>query len=83
MLYIHKPGRVIAELGCCNIGLSHRGKTHTILACASAAGYSLPPFMVYPRKTMTTKLQKGSFPGIVFQCSDSGWVTRELFIKWF
>ena len=83
---VHKPGRVIAELGRRNVWAvtsGERGKTHTVLACASASGYSLPPFMIYPRKKMAAKLQEGAFPGTIFQCSESGWVTGELFVKWF
>ena len=83
---VHKPSRVIAEYGRRNVWAvisAEKGKTHTVLACASAAGYSLPPFMIYPRKKMTARLREGSFPGTVFHCSDSGWVTGELFVKWF
>ena len=50
---IHKPGKVIAELGHRNvyaITSAERGKIHTIVSCVSPSGYTLPPMMVYPRK---------------------------------
>jgi hypothetical protein len=55
---VYKPGKVIAQLGRKNVysvSAAERGKTHTILACVSASGSSLPPMMVYPRKR---KLQR-------------------------
>ena len=53
---VHKPGRVLAELGRRNVNAvmsGERGKTHTVLSCVSAAGSFLPPMMVYPRKRAT------------------------------
>ena len=50
---VHKPGKVIAELGHRNvyaITSAERGKIHTIVSCVSPSGYTLPPMMVYPRK---------------------------------
>ena len=43
---VHKPGCVIAELGHRNIWAvtsAEKRKTHTILVCTSAAGYTLSP----------------------------------------
>ena len=50
---VHKPGKVIAQLGRRNvyaITSAERGKTHTVLSCVSASGCALPPMMVYSRK---------------------------------
>ena len=50
---LYKPGKVVAELGQQNVyavTAAERGKTHTILSCASASGYALPPMMVYPQR---------------------------------
>ena len=83
---VHKPGKVITELGRRNvwsITSAEKGKTHTILTCVSASGYALPPFMIYPRKRVTDNLKVGCFPGSVFHCSDNGWVICPLFIEWF
>ena len=83
---MHKPGRVVAELGRRNVWSvtsAEKGKTHTVLTCVSASGYALPPFMIYPRKRITEALKVGALPGTVFHCSDSGWITGELFVQWF
>ena len=43
----------------------------TILACASASGYALPPFVVFDRKTLNQELTKGEVPGTVYGLSAS------------
>ena len=48
---VHKPGKVITELGRKNvwsITSGEKGKTHTLICCLSAAAYMLSPFLVYP-----------------------------------
>jgi len=72
---VHKPGRVVTKLGKKNVwGVTsaEKGKTHTIVTCVSASGYSLPPTIIFPRKRMSEKLQQGTFPGTLFECSDNG-----------
>ena len=66
------------------ITLEDRGKTHTVLACLSASGQVLPPFMVYPRKqAVPKKIKEGAYPNTIFQVSDNGSITKELFFAWF
>ena len=83
---VHKPSKVIAELGCRNVyavTAAERGK-HTILSGVSASGYVLPPMMIYPRKKcVPDKLKEGAVPGTLFKSSESGWVNSELYIEWF
>ena len=71
---VHKPGKVLAELGRQNVYFitsAERGKTHTILACVSAAGNVLPPMMVYPRKKcVPDKFKEGCVPGTLFKTSE-------------
>ncbi len=84
---VHKPGKVIAELGRRNVYAvtsAERGKTHTVLSCVSASGYTLPPMMVYPRKkSVPEKFQEGAIPNTLFASSESGWMNTELFLQWF
>ena len=84
---VHKPGKVVAELGRRNvyaITSAERGKTHTVLSCVSASGYSLPPMMVYPRKkSIPESLKEGAIPHTFFANSDSGWMNSELYLLWF
>ena len=83
---VHKPGKVIAQLGRRNIHSitsAERGKTHTILSCVSATGYALPPTMVYPRKrAVPDKLKGDAFPNTLFCNSESGWVNADVFLGW-
>ena len=39
--------------------------------------------MIYPRKRMNEKLKQGAVPETLFECSDSGWINEELYVKWF
>ena len=83
---VHKPGKVIAQLGRHNvysITSAERGKTHTILSCVSASGYVLPPLMIYPRKkSVPDNLKVGAVPNTVFRNSDSGWINSDIYFKW-
>ena len=54
---VHKPGKVISELGrkyvyCVTSG--KKGRTRTIMCCVSASGVALPPLIVYPQKKKST-----------------------------
>ena len=84
---VYKPGKVVAMVGRKNvysIAAGERGKNHTILACVSASGVSLPPLMVFPRKqSVPDAMRVGATPGTVFMVTDSGWMTKEIFLQWF
>ena len=84
---VHKPGKVLAELGRRNVYAltsAERGRTHTILICVSASGFSIPPLMVYPRKQrVPDNMREGAIPGTIFEVSKSGWINQEIYMKWF
>ena len=84
---VHKPGKVIAELGRRNvysITSAEIGKTHKIIACVSKSGSVLPPMMVYLRKkSVPEKLKEGAVPSTLFTNSESGWPNYELYLEWF
>ena len=83
---VHKPGKVLAELGRRNVYAltsAERGKTHTILICISASGFSIPPLMVYPRKRVPDSMREGAIPDTMFEVSESGWINQEIYTKWF
>ena len=83
---VHKPSKVVAHIGRRNVPSltsADKGKTHTVLACVSANGQVLLPFMVHRRKRpVPEKMREGAYPNTIFQVSDNGWITNELFFEW-
>ena len=55
----------------------------TVLACCSAGGYAIPPFVIFDRKTLKPELAAGEVPGTMYGLSSSGWIDAELFDLWF
>jgi len=55
----------------------------TVLACVSAGGHSIPPFVIWNRKVLSRELASGEIPGTVYGLSDKGWIDQELFKLWF
>jgi hypothetical protein len=43
----------------------------------------MPPMMVFPRKRIDPQLMLNAAPGSWRVCSDSGWMTTEIFSGWF
>ena len=46
----------------------------TILACASASGYSIPPMVIFDRKTLKPDMTIGEVLGTFYGLSDNGWM---------
>ena len=84
---VHKPGKVVAELGwhyVYALTSAEKGKIHTILTCVSASGFVLPPMMVYPRKKKVPEhMREGAVPNTMFAVSESGWMNKDLYLDWF
>ena len=55
----------------------------TVLACASACGQAIPPFVVFDRKSLNQKWTEGEVPGTLYGLSSNGWMTSDLFYYWF
>jgi len=55
----------------------------TVLSCCSAAGYALPPFVIFDRQKLNPKLTIREVPGTVYGLSKKGWIDGELFDLWF
>ena len=83
---IHKPGKVVAQLNqrkVYYVTAAERGTTHTILSCVGASGFVLPPLMIFPRKrAVPDKCKIGCLPNTQFECSETGWVNTEIYLKW-
>ena len=55
----------------------------SVLACSSAVGYALPPYIIFDRVTLNQELTRGEVPGTIYGLSKSGWMDTELFKVWF
>ena len=51
----------------------------TVVACISAAGYCIPPMVIWDRKKLSLELTAGEVPGTFYGLSDKGWMDQELF----
>lgn len=82
----HRPGHCIARKGQKHVTAVVSGNKSqiTILACASAAGNTIPPFVIFDRKNLNQELTIGEIPGTMYGLSPgSGWIDTELFRDWF
>ena len=55
----------------------------SVLACSCAAGFVIPPFVIWDRKTLNPKLTEGEVPGTLYGLSHNGWMNSDLFFYWF
>ncbi len=55
----------------------------TVLGCCNAAGYVMPPLVVFDRKTLKPEMAVGEVPGTMYGLSKNGWMDTELFELWF
>ena len=80
-----KGQKGVHEVGSKNpITITSGDKTQiTVVACVSAAGYCLPPMVIWDRKTLSPCLTEGEVPGTIYGLSSKGWMDQELFDLWF
>ena len=81
----HK-GKVIADVkrrGVHRVVASEKGRNHTIVACGSASGYILPPMIIFPRVRVSEALKVSAPLGSMIAAQKKGWITGELYLKWF
>ena len=81
----HRPPKVTCKRGTKNPDYITSGKKTqvTVVACVNAAGYSLPPMVIWNVKTMQDDMAYGEVRGTVHAFSDNGWIDQELFDIWF
>jgi len=66
---VHKPGKVLAEVGCKQVGRmvsQEKGATTTVVCAASPSGVCVPPMMLFKQKNMNKNLMKGATHGELF-----------------
>ena len=55
----------------------------TVVGCVNAAGYCIPPMVIWDRKTLHPNITKDELPGTLYGLSSKGWIDQELFHVWF
>ena len=70
----HTPSSVVAV---------RRQKHPRVLACCNAAGYIIPPLVIFARKGLNPQLTYGEVPGTMYGLSEIGWMYSEIFENWF
>ena len=80
-----RPLKTIHEKGEKNpISLTSGSKSQvTVVACVSASGQTIPPLIIWKRKTMSPDMANGEIPGTQYGFSDTGWMKSKLFDSWF
>ena len=53
-----------------------------MIACISATGQVIPPFVIFDAKMLNLDWAKGEVPGTRYGLSATGWVDTLLFKKW-
>ena len=81
----HKPGKLIGLKAdrCFNMTTSGNKTQLTVLACVSAAGYAIPPMIIFDRLRLQQEFTVGEIPGTLYGTSKKGWIDSELFDEWF
>lgn len=77
----HKPGKLIGLKmeRFLNMTTSGEKAQLTVLACVCAAGYAIPPMIIFDRKRLKPEFTVGEIPGTLYAMSKSGWIDSELF----
>lgn len=85
MPLVHKPPKVVSHVSQKHpYAVTSADKSQiTVLACASASGYTIPPMVVFDRKHLQAKMTAGEVPGTFYGLSQSGWMDAVLFEEWF
>ena len=80
-----KSEKVVDKVGSKNPSfMSGSSKSQiTVLACTNAAGYAIPPFVIFKRKSLNPELTVGEVLGTLYGLSDTGWMKADLFYYWF
>lgn len=79
-------GKVVATKGRKQVGSlssAERGQLFTVEICMSATGVFMPPMFIFPRQRLKPELMDGAPPNSWAECNEKGWITKEIFLKWF
>ena len=54
----------------------------TAVGCICAAGFSIPPMLIYDRKPLHPDMTIGEIPGTFYGFTSNGWMDQKLFENW-
>ena len=79
-----RPPKVVTRKGQKKVRYRTSGQKAqiTVLGCASAAGQTLPPFIIFAAKQLNQLWTENEVPGSRYGVSDKGWIDQELFRIW-
>ena len=79
-----KAPKVVVERGgtACTVGSGDKSQV-TVVGCISAAGFCIPPMVIWDRKTLAPELTIGELSGTIYGLSSNGWMDQELLKVWF
>ena len=77
-----KPLKIVCGTGSKNPGSGNKSQI-TIVGCVNAAGYCIPPMVIYGRKTINAALVENKILGTIYGLSSKGWIDQDLFDQWF
>jgi hypothetical protein len=82
---VQKPQKVLARKGKHQVGAVtsvERGTNPRCMCCMSAAGMFVRPLLKFKKLRFKFELSTGASPGTQFACTENGWITSDVFIKW-
>ena len=77
--------KIIAQRGkrqVWGITSGERGVLITVVCCVKAAGFYIPPMIIFKRQRRAPELGIGAPPGSICEISDSGSINSKLFVVW-
>ena len=79
-----KAPNVVAKVGIKKVRYCSTGRKGqvTIVGCGSAAGHVIPPTIIFDAKKVNHAWNGGELTGTMYGCSNSGWITTDLFESW-
>ena len=85
MLLNPKPSKMVCGTGSKNpVSTCSGNKSQiTIVGYVNAAGYCIPPMIIYGRKAISAALVENEIPGTIYGLSSKDWIDQELFDLWF
>ena len=80
----HRPPKIVTVKGQKKVRSRTSGNKSqiTVIACVSAVGHVIPPFVIFDSKGLNYQWTKGEVVGTRYGLSSTGWVDTDLFKSW-